>query len=353
MVEFRLYNKLGCGYFDLIEGELEPKQTKGLGLLLAKSPTVLRGFLGLVWKEKKRVETLLSEAPKVVVHCEPRMEKVGRADILILFYDEHYSSRQAFVVEAKSIKRRGAKVNEKQSKGYEPFVREFGKNVDYVALTKTEAPVSEGVKSLTWERILRLLSDILQAKGRSMVANQERGLIEDYFNFLIHIKGGMKLYEEEVMSIPASETIDIVTNPNCLLYEQLAEEPKKENVYKTALYLAFRGKRGVMTHLYKVDAIIRVRLRHDIAFIKALDKEHEGKWDLESRLQFYTDHVHPKGDEPKYLYILNREEIITLPKKVKPEVNVQNSRPYYKLSEFFEKDPERNDAEYIVLKKKR
>lgn len=42
---FRLYSSLNSSYFDLISGNKETQQTKGLGLLLSKSKTALKAFL--------------------------------------------------------------------------------------------------------------------------------------------------------------------------------------------------------------------------------------------------------------------------------------------------------------------
>ena len=41
---FRLYNNLGASYFDLIEGDKETQQTKGLALILAKSEIARKAF---------------------------------------------------------------------------------------------------------------------------------------------------------------------------------------------------------------------------------------------------------------------------------------------------------------------
>ncbi len=65
-MEFRLYNKPSCSFFDLIEGQNEPKQTKGLGLLLAKSHTALRHFLLMLNAMNRRND--INILPNTLLH---------------------------------------------------------------------------------------------------------------------------------------------------------------------------------------------------------------------------------------------------------------------------------------------
>lgn len=46
--EFRKYDKVNCTIFDLIGGDLEPKQTMALGFLFCKLRSALKAFLKLI-----------------------------------------------------------------------------------------------------------------------------------------------------------------------------------------------------------------------------------------------------------------------------------------------------------------
>ena len=90
--EFRLYGKLNCNYFDLVSGKHEPQQTKGLGLLLSKSPKALEIFLRLLFLGK-HINKLLDM--RCVIDCEAcqkedaETNKSKRADIIIRFFNSH------------------------------------------------------------------------------------------------------------------------------------------------------------------------------------------------------------------------------------------------------------------------
>lgn len=97
-MEFRRYDKLNCSFFDLIDGDLEPKQTMALGYLLAESQLALTMLLRLL-KIKVSYDNY-------IVDCEAQRKDVSnndRIDILIRFY-KNYWPQLAIIIEAKSVR---------------------------------------------------------------------------------------------------------------------------------------------------------------------------------------------------------------------------------------------------------
>ncbi len=65
---FRLYISMNSSYFDLISGDKETQQTKGLGLLLSKSQTALKAFLDINSIKSKIGEIDLKSISRVIVN---------------------------------------------------------------------------------------------------------------------------------------------------------------------------------------------------------------------------------------------------------------------------------------------
>ena len=186
--EFRMYDKIST-IFDLIGGDLEPKQTMALGFLFSKSRSALNAFLKLIG-----VKVTFD---KCIVDCETQRNEEDnndRIDILLrLYQDEH--PVKAIIIEAKSVKAKTSEVaanNQVQKYVSFPQLKGFS-NKTTVTLTQNVKTLVEGSTSITW---LELVNELSRVQG-------EEPIIKDFINYILNIKGNnMKHYEEEIVSIP-------------------------------------------------------------------------------------------------------------------------------------------------------
>lgn len=309
MGEFRLYNKLNCSIFDLI-GDKEPDQTKGLGYLLYYSPEAMNLFLNLVYPgEKKRIKDLLES--KWIIDCE-LIQKTGdktskRSDIVIRFFDG-INPKEAIVVEAKSVKGQIGNVGaitqvEGYKKLFEPLTY-FG-TITLVTLTTVVQIVNTSVKAITWQGI------------RDVFSSATEPMIQEYLNYINKIKGVMKFYNKEILSINASRTINYVKDKDIAIWEcpNNPNDPKKRSyiTYKTRaeskpLYFAYRDH-GRIEYLFKILDVVSLNLDDDSA-IDVLDKM--GKYpNIKKRLEKYKKESHATGT--KFVFIIDLDESIELP----------------------------------------
>ncbi|QZE14960.1 hypothetical protein K4L44_03795 [Halosquirtibacter laminarini] len=159
---FRLYSSMHSSYFDLISGDKETQQTKGLGLLLSKSDTALKAFLDIHSIKSKVGEIDLKSLSRVIVNCELISNSTNkyRADIVLRFYKEGQPFK-AILIEAKSINKRISVYEaNKQIENYiENEVFEeldiFGNNCFGVTLIKLPSYNKHpSLISITWEDII-------------------------------------------------------------------------------------------------------------------------------------------------------------------------------------------------------
>lgn len=341
--EYRLYNRLNCSFFDLISGEQEPKQTKALGLLLSRSSLALDKFLELIYPTDKQLRNKLQKC-RCIIDCEARQsvetisQKSYRTDIILRFYERNIIPFVAIVIEAKSI---SVKINAenivKQINNYKDtfdILTGFNK-IDLVTITKYTTPISSvlNIRCITWNDILNKLSDCAK----------DNTIINDFCSFLFKIKGAMKFYEEDVLSIPAGDSIDSVET--CGIYE-CPNNKKYQKYHKKVLYFSFRAKSGgVSRKLYKVKDILPITLGDNDAIkaLNSIDSEYE------NRLRRYIqDRQNAQGidmEEEKLVFFFDIEESITLPYPVKP-INNNTFTKCYNLSRFFETP---NKDGYIIL----
>ncbi|MFJ5623388.1 HNH endonuclease [Peribacillus loiseleuriae] len=80
----------------------------------------------------------------------------------------------------------------------------------------------------------------------------------------------MKQYDREIISIPASGTLDLIYK-----YDIHAHPDKKGYEYKNSLYYTFRGKGGIMERLYVIEEIFKLN-PYDINMIN--NTIHDEKW---------------------------------------------------------------------------
>lgn len=307
--EFRKYDKINCTIFDLIGGDLEPKQTMALGYLFSKSRSALNAFLKLIG-----VKVTFD---KCIVDCEPRRNEEDnndRIDILLrLYQDEH--PVKAIIIEAKSVKAKTSEVaanNQVQKYVSFPQLKDFS-NIETVTLTQDVKTLVEGSTSITW---LELVNELSRVQG-------EEPIIKDFINYILNIKGNnMKHYEEEIVSIPAGNSYEAVVSSG------IYECPVDYNTPKKALFMTFREKDGgAMRTLYKLLDVLELDL-DDEASIEKVDKQ----LNLKDRLDRYKSIGTPSKGVKK-VYVLDVDNAITLPIPVTPMEN-NTSKIYYKLGDF-------------------
>lgn len=330
--EFRKYDKINCTIFDLIGGDLEPKQTMALGYLFSKSRSALNAFLKLIG-----VKVTFD---KCIVDCEPRRNEEDnndRIDILLrLYQDEH--PVKAIIIEAKSVKAKTSEVaanNQVQKYVSFPQLKDFS-NIETVTLTQDVKTLVEGSTSITW---LELVNELSRVQG-------EEPIIKDFINYILNIKGNnMKHYEEEIVSIPAGNSYEAVVSSG--IYECPVEYKRNP---QNPLFITFREKGGgAMKTLYKLLDVLELDL-DDEASIEKVDEasiEKVGKQlNLKDRLDRYKSFGTPtKG--VKRVYVLDIDDAITLPIPVTP---MENNTPIinYKISDFIG-ERNTNKGEYRIV----
>lgn len=340
---FRLYNSLQSSYFDLISGDKETQQTKGLGLLLSKSEVALKAFLDLPAIFDKVGEISLNTINRLIVNCElvSQTENKFRADVVLRFYVNEKPFK-ALLIEAKSINK-GTSVYEtnKQIENYitkKAFkeLEEFGEQSYGVTLTKYPSYTEHNnLISITWSNLIEAFY-----KART----KDCDLLDDYFSFLTNINGTMKFYEKEVFSIPTAKWSSEAIN-NFHVYE--CPNSGKYLIKYKPLFLTFRSSGGgEMEKLYKVDDIIILNFKKDY---DTLLNDSNYPLEIKNKVKGYVENLMENGiwgglpSDEKQVFILS-ENAMDLKNKPKPKRN-NSFRAYYKLTdllgmEVVEKDNE-------------
>jgi hypothetical protein len=339
-ITFRLYEQLNSSFFDLIEGGNETKQTKGLGILLSKSPVFLKSFLNLhKIKSNIKLENI-DYYSNIVINCElgSKGPEKKRIDILIRFFNNHKLDK-AIVIEAKTISKTIGyfsarnQLNEYVENHFSDVFHEISnKDILKIVLTKYEnAETTDNTISMAWDSILKLLYSIKPSPN-----NLETQLCRDYFNFLTKINGTMKFYEKEVFSIPSADWSQELIEM-CNVYECL--NSGRYVIKKKPLFLAFRKSGGgEMERLYKIDEIIILNPKLELHAFLDSDYDRRKKESVRKYCDFMTENEkgHWKdglpNDERQFI-ILSQKDNIELSKPYpKPKRN-NSYRAYYTLSE--------------------
>lgn len=334
---FRLYqteqSRFESSFFDLIDGNLETKQTKGLAYLFNLSPEMLRGFLMLNKIDsqmKKRLnkkdykQFLKSDFIKIDAEMMgDGVEKVRR-DITLTFYNKGIKTF-VLIIEAKSIKL-GKNFNmENQLQKYihpKHFPEDANVAKMVVALTKNEQ-IFEDTQyiSITWTEVIQVLFQVMKAELDSTKSR----ILKDYYKFITGVDKAMHFYEKEILSVPAGKTFNEITN------HHIHACPLSYN-YRDSLFITFRQKGGIMDKLYKIEHILELdpsnHSIHQIVRDRGLPYE-------QRLLSYLKDRIAGYGfthDEQYRFYILSEEEYISLPHKPHPEKNNVGPR-YYTLAE--------------------
>jgi hypothetical protein len=326
---FRLSTSLKSSYFDLISGNKETKQTKGLGLLLSKSPLALKLFLNIPAIKNKVGSFNLSKISRVIVNCELPSGNY-RADIILRFYINQRPLKAIFI-EAKSVNKHTSvykanlQLQEYLTSKLFTELHEFGEECYGITLTKYPSYSQHAsLISITW-------SDLIEVLYKGFSHPQGDNLLRDYFSFITTINGAMKFYEKEVYSIPTEEWSQFAIEQ----YE-IYECPNKGNYlfkYKP-LYLTFRGTHGVMEKLYRIEKIIILNFKNDLNTFQ-LDETYSKT--IRKNVHAYAEYmlkekIWPRlPDDDKQVFIL-ANETIELPKKPRPRKN-NTFRAYYELAD--------------------
>lgn len=337
-MEFRRYDRINCTLFDLIDGDLEVKQTMALGYLFSKSKLAISSFLRLINVTGIKFD-------KYIVDCEAQgkhASKNGRIDILIRFYSND-KPVNAIIIEAKSVKsstKSSAAASQVASYlGFNQLAFFDPKNIVLVTITRDASirQVSSGVISISWSQLISELHNAI------MKNKYQDSLVEDFLSFIINIEGSMYYYQEEILSIPAGKTIGAVTATG------IYERPTHYSTQKKSLFLAFRasgkGKKGTMDKLYKLEAKFVLDL-NDPSAITIIDRSYPG---FSQRINNYkTLAGYPSNSHDlKQVYLLDLLRPIGLNIPVRPMEN--NASPiYYSLSSFLQKKPNSNIGNIIV-----
>lgn len=327
--EFRRYDKVNCSFFDLIDGELEPRQTMALGYLLSQSGPALKAFLFISGIK-------IGKYDRCVVDCEAQKKSPGnndRIDILLRFYS-NYVPVGAVIIEAKSVSvTTSAYVAGGQGLSYASGFHQlsgFPSNlISVVTLTRTAAKdkSTQGFISITWSQLISEFFDLISPK------TDPSHIIEYFVNYIINVKGSMNYYEKEILAIPAGKTFDAIMASG--IYECPASG---KYMHKKSLYLAFKAPRGGdMDKLYKLEDIYLLNI-NDPSAVTAIDHALPG---FSNRIDLYKRLYENNGKNPypvnenevKQVYVLDTKNPIVLPVTVRPMENNATSA-YYELQEF-------------------
>ena len=309
--EFRKYGKLNCTIFDLISGDLEPKQTMALGFLLSRSEIALNAFLKLIKCGVKY--------DKVIVDCEAQRKQNNnndRIDILLRFYLKGNPQR-ALIIEAKSARantsaQAAATQASKYTYGFSQLVG-FTACIETISLTREVKEITKTI-SISWSELISALFNV----------SSKDKLIKEFLDFFLNIKGSMKYYDEEILSIPAGMTY------NAVMASGIYECPNDYKKQKRSIFITFRKNKGLMDRLFKLTDVVELDIDDQIA-IATVDNSLPG---FAARLQIYRQTLKKPVSGHKRVYILDLDNPILLPVPVRP---IENNAPpvYYNLHEFF------------------
>ncbi|WGZ92696.1 MAG: hypothetical protein QJT81_12580 [Candidatus Thiothrix putei] len=330
-LSFQVYKntktKIESSIFDLISGDGETKQTKGLAYLFSQNHRFCLAFLNKFCQTRS---SYLNEKDilSIKIIAEAFTSSGKRIDILILIKKPKLNI--AFVIEAKEVNI-STSLNKisKQINFYNNH-EELKLNKSYelkpIIITKYKH-ISKDTTSVTWTEITSLISIFLTKD----INNNK--IMMDYYSFLIGVSKEMNYYEKEVLSIPAGKSIDFVKKH--LIYECPNTTPYN---YKKSIFICFRESGGgQMDMLYKLDEIV--------IFDRADEDSTDRLYDLDlnkrtiERLKNYiadTNYQH-SSDVEKKLYILSENKNIKLKHLPRPERN--NAKyTYYSLHEILGKE---------------
>ncbi len=328
-IQYRLYNTLHSSFFDLISGETEVQQTKGLALILANDEKLLTNFLNLPLI-KSKISNITFD--KAIINSELVSENIEkkRADIVIRLYKDN-KPIHAIIIEAKSInKSLSSNQVADQLANYinndnlftvlNPFkTNGLENNLIGIILTKYKTILdNDNFVCLSW-------NDIIEFLEKNIGVNK---LTDDYFYFVTKIKGTMKYYEKEVLSIPTHAKTNELANTYPFIYE--CPNQGRYVVKSKPLYITFRKPGGgEMLRLYGIEDII---VFNPIKDLNDFLQDESYNPEIRTRVGDYCKSINDFADQEKQFFILSNTNVIELPHKPKPPTN-NSFRAYYTLAE--------------------
>lgn len=333
---FRLYSntqtEFNSSIFDLINGDNETKQTKGLAYILSQYDKFLFAFINSpkvkkVIKNKLNIQIDYNRISSIVVSAERFTIDKKRADIIIKI-EQDKLPLVALIIEAKNIK---TYINQDTlSKQIEHYLEDntFPDLINYpkigIVLTKYNQNIPN-VININWNDIIQLLFDFCKK-------DLKNSLIKQYLLFLTQIDKAMKYYEKEVLSIPAGRSIENVEKYNIYVCPDT-----KDYSYKKPLFVTFRAaKGGIMNKLYKIEDILILNPTNKSEIESLLNSTYSEN--IKNRIIEYikaSNYSDINYDER--FYILSESENIDLPNNPKPQRN--NAKfTYYTLKDILTKE---------------
>lgn len=353
---FKLYqsqtSKLESSIFDLIDGDKETKQTKGLAYLIKLDKKIIERILSMSLVSSRVKELLgddienLRKTKFIQVDAEMLSEAKDqdgspvRRDITITFYyrdeDRHINEKIfAIIIEAKSAKLKNVGNIEEQLDKYFKF-EYYPDDYDIpklgITLTKYRQVFDDNYNkfvSITWAEIIEIINDEIRDKSNEALL---RDILTEYYNFITGVDKDMKFYEKEVLSVAAGKTFDIINKYN------IHACPSSYS-YKTPIYITFRNKGGgSMDTLYKIDDILLLNPNNG-SYKTMLENSN---FEYSERLLGYIEERKSKWmfekSEDYRFYILSETEQITLKHHPKPKANNTGAR-YYSFAELLSGEP--------------
>jgi len=329
---FRLYTDTNSDFhssiFDLISGDKETKQTKGLAYVFSQYKSFLYTFLEFkpikdAIKKHLNSNIKYEDISSIEVSAERLTIDKCRADIVIKI-DTRKKPLIALIIEAKSIK---TNVNQKslalQISNYLDD-KQFPELSNYkkigIVLTKYSQNIPD-VVNISWENVSNLLWNFCKKLKQNEIITQ-------YLKFLTEIDKSMKYYEKEILSIPAGKSLIMVQQYNIYV----CPDTRNYN-YKRPLFITFRqANGGLMDKLYKIEDIIILNPTNPNEVQALKDSTYPDS--VKARISNYltvTNYNIPIDYDLRF-YLLSETESIELCLKPKPQKN--NAKfTYYTLKE--------------------
>ena len=327
---FQLYkgenSKLKSTFFDLIDGNLETKQTKGLAYLFSLSPVFLKRFLKIdkINSTLKAFKGIKSDHIKVDAEMLSGGNDKIRRDITLTFYQKS-KKVLIIIIEAKNVKLGVNHKMEKQLKKYinsASFPYEEGAPKLMIALTKYEQYFTDPTfVSIKWTDLIEVLQQIIKED----IDPLNSLVLRDYYKFITGVDKNMHFYEKEILSVSAGKTFNEVEKYH------IHACPITNN-YRDSLFITFRQKGGVMDKLNKVVEVFELDPNDKSMVNIVTSRETPFKRRLISYLEERERGYGFKHGILYRFYILSEDEQIILPHKPHPETNNTGAR-YYKLAE--------------------
>lgn len=320
-----LFDFIGSSHVDV-----EVRQTKSIAIALSYEPEFFSSFLKLVGVNDKDICFNTS-----MVMAESQWNKAKlRSDILILARSHESVLKKVIVIECKSksvAKVSDAKIDKQISRYCKAIGCVFKRSLIIpIAISNNNVGYANRVKSISWNTLFTLVDNISKKLTKKKNCHFMRlRLFRDFKDYLLRGGSKMKYYEEEVVSIPAGNTIKGVEK-----YGVYACSNDKRHAFKDSIFLTFRPRGGKMTMLYKLEGKYIIS-KTDIKYIKGLEIDEGHKARIINFLKD-TDASHYKYKHPEgtVVYLLDYLHVI----KTDAHSSGQSPRgiAYYYLSDMLD-----------------